>query len=567
MREETERAVCRPLAGHAYRDWRHPRALALACAVCSWIICHGAAAAASAAEPAQAPGEAGEPFDLFEIRVLGNTVLPVAEVETALYPSLGEHRSIRHVEQARDALIELYRARGYGAVTVDIPEQDVIDGIVRLQVTEGRLDRLRITGARYFANRQIRRAMSVERGEVLNIPALQADLAAVNRRTADRAVTPVLRAGRTPGTVDLELKVQDELPVHGSLDVNDRYTADTSRTRAAVNLSYGNLFQKLHSLSLQYQTAPESPEETRVLAATYVMPFESTGHSLAIYAVDTNSDVTTIGTLSVLGAGNIYGARYIIPLASIEGRYYHSFIAGADYKDLEERIRLSDSTDVTPIEYVNWSALYNATLRRAHTTSTFSLSANFGIRGLGNDAGPPPQLDQPFFVPGEFGYKRAGAKPNYFYLRADAQHERPFVGSTRLALRLSGQYASEPLISNEQFSIGGAESVRGYLESEALGDYGASGSVEWHTPMWTPQWQAARLNFYGLVFFDAGIVAIVDPLPEQISEHVLASSGLGLRVSGFGGLEAALDWAYPLRSSAHIEAHDARLHFRVAYGF
>ena len=77
-----------------------------------------------------------------------------------------------------------------------------------------------------------------------------------------------------------------------------------------------------------------------MLAATYVMPLESTGHSVALYAVDTNSDVSTIGTLSVLGAGRIYGARYIIPLPSIESRYYHSFIVGADYKDFDESIRV-----------------------------------------------------------------------------------------------------------------------------------------------------------------------------------------------------------------------------------
>lgn len=516
---------------------------------------------------AQTAPDANERFAIDEFRVLGNSALRPIDIEAAVYPMLGASRTIEDVERARVALADVYRREGFGAVTVEIPEQDVVDGIVRLQVTEGRTDRVRITGTRYFANGRIRGALpSLQRGEVLNLTRFQRDLNELNRQTGDRSITPILRAGRTPGTVDVELKVKDELPTHGSVEVNDRYTADTSRTRAGINLSYGNLFQRFHSLSLQYQTAPEEPDETRVIAATYVAPIESTGHSVAVYAVDTNSDVATVGTLSVLGAGRIYGARYIVPLASIEGRLFHSVSLGADYKDFEESIRLEDGSDVTPIQYVNWTVGYNATLRSAHTLNTFSLAANFGVRDVANDDGPPIRIGDEFFVPGEFGYKRSNADPNYFYLRADAEHERHFIFDSRLVVRLSGQYTTEPLISNEQFSIGGAESVRGYLESEELGDYGVSGSLEWRTPAFVRDW-LGPFNLYGLVFYDAGLVAIVEPLPEQTNEFHLASYGAGLRLSAFGGLQAALDWAYPLEATNNVEAHDSRVHFQLLYGF
>src|SRR5262249_51684301 len=159
--------------------------------------------------------------------------------------------------------------------------------------------------------------------------------------------------------------------------------------------------------------------ETQVLAATYVAPLDN-GNSIAVYAVDTDSDVATIGTLSVLGAGRIYGARYIFSLPPIGERYYHTFSIGADYKDFEESIRLTDATDTTPIQYLNWNALYSSSLRSKHTSNTFSVAANFGVRDVQNDPGPPPprlEDGQQFFIPGEFGFKRSGAKPNYFYLR------------------------------------------------------------------------------------------------------------------------------------------------------
>ena len=156
-----------------------------------------------------------------------------------LYPHLGESKTIDDMEKARAALEETYKAAGYGTVFVDIPEQNVDDAIVRLRVTEGRLDRVRITGARYFANGQIRRRPPLcNATPCSNLPKLQQELGDINRRSRDRTVTPVLRAGRTPGTVDVELKVQDSLPAHGTVEVNDRYTADTSKTRVSVNLSY-----------------------------------------------------------------------------------------------------------------------------------------------------------------------------------------------------------------------------------------------------------------------------------------------------------------------------------------
>src|SRR5262245_35947781 len=79
-------------------------------------------------------------FDVFEYRVLGNTVLPTQSVERAVYPHLGEKRTLKDVEEARVALEKAYRDAGFGTVFVDIPEQDVDHGIVRLKVTEGKLN-------------------------------------------------------------------------------------------------------------------------------------------------------------------------------------------------------------------------------------------------------------------------------------------------------------------------------------------------------------------------------------------------------------------------------------------
>src|SRR5262249_40944586 len=143
--------------------------------------------------------------------------------------------------------------------------QDVSAGIVRLRATEGRLDRVRVSGVRYFSGRRILAELpAATPGGVPRLPDLQAQLATVNSESADRSVIPVLKAGRTPGTVDLDLRVSDALPLHGGLMLNDRYTPDTSKLRSTLDLSYGNLFQDFQSVAFEYQTAPKRRADERV---------------------------------------------------------------------------------------------------------------------------------------------------------------------------------------------------------------------------------------------------------------------------------------------------------------
>jgi hemolysin activation/secretion protein len=122
------------------------------------IALDGSAKAATPAAPASATAEQPAPvayFNVHEYRVLGNSVLSNREIETVLYPLLGDHKTLTDAEVARAALEKKYHDRGFATVFVDIPEQDVSDQIVRLKATEGRLHEVHISGARYFSERKI----------------------------------------------------------------------------------------------------------------------------------------------------------------------------------------------------------------------------------------------------------------------------------------------------------------------------------------------------------------------------------------------------------------------------
>jgi hemolysin activation/secretion protein len=514
---------------------------------------HASGSQESTPPTAESKGAAHENyFDVYEYRVLGNTVLPNREIEKVLYPLLGEHKTLKDVEVARAALEKDYHDRGFGTVFVDIPEQDVSEKIVRLKVTEGRLHEVRISGARYFSERKILAAVpQATEGTVPNIPALQAELSAVNVQTADRTVVPILKAGPLPGTVDLQLKVDDHLPVHGSVELDNQNTPDTRPLRSTASLSYANLFQDFDSLSAQYQVSPQDSSQVSVLAANYAWGAFGSALHPSVYFVDSDSNVPTVGTLGVIGKGQIYGARlaYFLSNSPLSPQ---SITLGIDYKHYLQTVSLESTPGLnTPISYTNLSAGYAGTWSSDVVTGSFGSVANFGLRGIPNN-------------PGAFANKCFGCEPNYFYLKADSSLIAHLPLGFQLTLRGQGQFAAEPLITNEQFTITGADGVRGYLEAEVLSDKGLKGSVQLQSPV-------AHLRSMALgdifVFYDAGRGASIDPLPGQPLSTVLSSRGAGVQLLPSYWLNGLLTWADPLRNGPYTRRGESRILFVVRGSF
>ena len=167
-----------------------------------------------------------------EYRVMGWKTLSQIEVEEAVYPFMGPGRTMDDVQQAATALEKAYEAKGFKAARVQIPEQRGRGGIVFLQVLEGKVGTLRVKGARYFISSDIRKkAQSLAEGKVINFDAVNRDIVSLNQ-LPDRRVEPKLtpRDGE-PGVFDIELNVKDKLPLHGSLELNNRYSANTTELR------------------------------------------------------------------------------------------------------------------------------------------------------------------------------------------------------------------------------------------------------------------------------------------------------------------------------------------------
>ncbi|WP_222846804.1 ShlB/FhaC/HecB family hemolysin secretion/activation protein [Chitinolyticbacter meiyuanensis] len=495
-------------------------------------------------------------FEVLEYVVSGNTVLGSEEIERAVYPHMGPDRSLQDVYAARDALLKVYQERGFQSVVVDVPAQRVVDGVVRLEVSESTIGRVRVTGAQYTAPLLIRdQVPALAEGKVPDFNAAQQQLTALNQ-TAGRQVVPLLRPGVLPGTLDLELKVEDQSPWRGSVGVNNDYSADTEHWRASVTVGHDNLWQAGHAFSLTYYSAPQDNDQVRVWSGNYLAPLPDSRWSLQLSGYKSDSEVATLGGTNVLGRGHTVGFAGLYRPPGSDG-WIHTLSAGIDFKDYQQRLYFGDEANQVPIRYAPLVLSYNGMHWGEAAQTTLGLGLTAGAKELfGYGSGWD-----------EFDAQRYNASPNFLVFKADFSRTDTFAGGWELGTRVNLQAASGPLVSNEQFAIGGASSVRGYLSAEATGDYGGRASFEARTPTLSARLGEAvdELRFYG--FADIGAVYLIDPLPEQQDDFSLASVGIGTRFQLFRYLTGNVDWAWALRDGPNTERHDSRLHIDVRASF
>ena len=518
-----------------------------------------AAPSAESGNAAPAVAEQSHNFDLLELRVKGNTFLDKQSVERTVYPFLGKQKNLDAVEKARQALENLYHSKGYQTISVDIPEQNVVNGVVNLQVVEGKISRLRVTDSRYFSLGEIKEKVpALAEGSVPNMPQMQEQLAALAKQSPDRTVTPVLRAGDTPGTLEVDLKVKDELPLHGKLELNGRNTSSTDRLRMIASMHYDNLWQKFHSASFMYQTSPENNDQVQVFVGSYALPIFDSDKRLAFYVINSASNINTAngqafatGASSTIGSGSIYGMRFVDPIATSIKNYYQTFTAGMTYKDQS----LQSGVGQPPLLYNNLPFLlgYSGNLQGAESLLSFNLNANMSFSGVGNS-------EQAFkTTSGNFN-------PNFLYLNGGLSYTHNLPYGMEFAGRFNGQAASTPLQAYERMSIGGQLSVRGYYETQLLTDQGMQASLEWYTPKYNLDADAAYNKIRGLVFLDGGAGWKIDNpgLSSQVhTEQSIASAGAGFRMQLWKLLTANFDVGVPFVNQVRVEKGNPRLHFQV----
>ncbi len=542
------------------------------------------------AKPAS-PAEVSDERPGFEIKtfvVEGSALLPPDKIDEVLGKYKGHGRQMADLERARGALERAYQALGFPTILVTIPEQTIDEGTVRMQVIEGRLLEIRVTGNQYYPRYQILQKLpSVRLGNLIEEKQLVKELDAVNANP-DLKVTPVLKPGSEPGRVGLELKVKDRLPLHVKVTADNKGPFTTPRNRMTVEASYSNLWNADHIMSVQTTQTPTDWGAVQGYSATYVAPLDGPQHAVAVYAskvisksiLGGNTLAISPGDITVAGNATIAGARYFFPILK-GGPATHSITFGADFKRLEKTEAtfpgtLGTAVVLSPIQYTPLSLGYSGVYPDRLGLTLFSATAK-GYWPIVPGGKPEDFSGDPkdrFNNPGQ----RPGATGKFAVLQGALDRVQPLPVGFNLALHADGQWASEPLVPAEQYFAGGADTVRGYIQSEAIADHALRGRAELTTPNLIDVpldviWQRRRssevkIEWKAAAFYDVANLWIAKAPIGQKDQFRLESVGAGIRAQLVPyNLAVRIDQGWALRDATTTKRGDTFVHFLVTVAY
>lgn len=505
-------------------------------------------------------------FEVLRYQVSGNTVVSPVEADQALAAFIGKDKNFGDLQQAVEALEQAYHAKGFHAVKVMLPEQELKGGVVRLEVAEVRVGTVTVEGNNFFDKDNIRRSVPrLQEGTFPNLDRISMDIKVANENPAKK-VQMVLESGGNE-TVNAKLKVSDEKPWKLGTTLDDTGTKQSGRLRLSVMGQYANLFNLDHLASFQYTMSPEHQEKVNIYSGGYRIPLYNLGDSIDFYGgysdVDSGTVVSGLSNLDISGKGAFAGARYNQNLQRVSS-YEHRFIYGIDYRRFENNIgfagiQLGTTTKATPVS-AGYSGTYTFT-GGGMADGWLSLSQNVSLDSKDSNA---------------YSATRTGSRPNFFVIRGGSSATCPLPTDFQLRYTFNGQYTWQPLIPGEQFGMGGQGSVRGFDEREFSDDYGLAGSVELYSPDVAKLANVKNTQLRVLGFFDAGHLERNKPELKEVDSRLAASAGTGIRFAYNNYLSASTDFAVVIDSVTHrvgepgyhAEQHPStRWHFKVQLTF
>jgi hemolysin activation/secretion protein len=576
--------------------------------------------------------------------VTGNRLLDDDVLQSVLSKYTGTNITFDQVGEAVKELTLEYWDRGYGTVNVITPVQTISNGIIKLQVFEGRLAAIQVSGNHYFSSNNVMRALpGLETNMILNNKILQPqlDLANVNQ---DRTIYPEIVPGPDPDTTTLKLVVHDRLPLHGKLEVNNQSTPGTPDLRVNGSVVYNNLWQENHSMGVQYSFSPsdsklgsEWPFYDRPQVANYSgfyrlplgnpesvadtvensdgafgydegtrkfnLPPPTGAPELNFYAsrstIDTKIEYGPLDTLLQTTARTVtsqdqqedltvnedVGFRWSRSLREFDG-IRSVLSAGVDFKryDLESgKTNFITFTEiffngVTPVPHVGillqpdpsvWQTVRYLPVTLRWDASRQDADGTF-IYGFGYSL----NFSDALFPNSRVDFQNAAGSPHadgyYHILTSSLAREQILPHDWRLVTRADGQWANQPLISNEQFGVGGVNGVRGYREGEVFGDTGWRVTTELRTPPHTVGFVGAGtgnpLVVRASAFMDYAQTYLIDPNgnPGRVP---LWGTGFGGAASIGTSWQGRLAFTWPLLDAGTASAGQLRIIFGLTGQF
>ena len=491
--------------------------------------------APASAPPQQAqalpePQMAAQPsFVLKSVAFDGASGVPESELQALVADKIGSNVTFSDLEQLATRVVALYQQHGFGLVQAFVPVQEVIDGQVRITVSEGVLGVVSIDvadGTPVQRDRIAKTLSILEPGKPLNgrnyerAMLLLSDLPGIKPQSA-------ISTGATTGTTDLVVKVGKRDRMQYGLELDNYGTRDSGRHRITGSLRWASPFGRGDNLDLRMMVAQGA--HTAFGRISYETPVGYRGLRIGGGLARVQYELGgPFAALEPTGTGNVADLSFSYPL--IRQRATNVFLRGmVDNKDLTDRFEAVGFETRKRIRGIGIGISLEKRdkwLGGGYTSANALLySGNLDIK----DA-----LSEAFDAP-PFGYGTQGGFTKFTMQLARLQYIAPKVS---LFMGTGLQRASKNLDPYEKLSLGGPKAVRAYATGEVLADDGWLGTVELRYAATT---QATVFGFFDAAHGDF----FHDPRPfDTITSRSLRGYGLGVNWSKPGKVTMNLSLAW-----------------------
>lgn len=436
-------------------------------------------------------------------QIIGNTILSDIEIFEVVGGRQGQ-LSFSDIQKTAQALQAKYRAAGYGAVVVQVPDQTLSGGLVRLEVIEGKLSQVQVTGNSQFSKSNVLRSLPALRlSETPSLFSLDRQLLMVNENPA-KSARVVFQPGEKPGQVEALAIVEEQPAQRWNLSFDNSGSDATGNYRLALGYVNANVLDSDSVLSAKAVTSPTDPSQVGIVSGNVKVPLYSHNTFIELSALASSTKNTptntAAGELRFSGQGASVGARGIWLVPAL-GEYKQQLSAGIESRSYTNSCSLG--------------SFGSAGCGSAATSvDVLPLTMGYAVQKVGQWNGALQWVNNLPWTPStsddvRFNAARNKARSQYQFLRYTLAGTLPVATVGSLVGRLEGQWSEQALVSAEQFGAGGANSVRGYPERVVSGDSGAVASLELRAPwgFWRSAGDPDGDVLLGL-FADAGHVGL-----------------------------------------------------------
>ncbi|MEH2247665.1 ShlB/FhaC/HecB family hemolysin secretion/activation protein [Nostoc sp.] len=486
--------------------------------------------------------------------VVGSTVFSPEELALATAEFTKRPISLSEVYQARSKVTDLYVKNGYITSGAYIPPQTIQSGVVKIQVVEGKLEDIQVTGTRRLNRNYVRSRLAIATSGPLNRQRLLEALQLLQLNPLIQNVTAELSAGSRTGASLLEVKISEAKTFSGQIVLDNGRSPSVGSFRRRLRLNEANLLGLGDGLSLGYTNTDGSNS----FDASYTLPLNPRNGTLSFNYGITSSNVIEppFDFLDIKSDSRYYELTFRQPIVQTPTQEFalgltasrresdiSSFLQrqGVPASELSPGADQEGRTRVSALRFFQeWTS------RNSREVIALRSQFSLGIDVLNATVNQDPP-DSRFFA-----------------WQGQAQWARLLAPETLLLLRLNTQLASRTLVPIEQFGLGGQDSIRGYRQDYLLTDNGTFVSAEVQVPILRlPQIDSA-LQVIPFVDFGVGWNSSGRENPDP---NTLASVGLGLRWSQGDRFTVRLDWGIPLISvnSNERTLQENGLYFSLLY--